>query len=77
MNFELTKDIFSELNTNESDLCNPCKDCEKKCSQYLDQDSNIPSYLEAPIVDAVLKELSSTYIRLPEKAHHINKNSND
>lgn len=57
--------------------CEPCKDCDKKpCPKFLDSELVIPDYLEAQMVDYVLKDLASTYQRIPEKSIDINKNDN-
>lgn len=66
-----TKKVDEKMN------CGPCKDCDKTpCPKFLDTDFVIPDYLEAQMMDAVMKDLSNTYIRLPEKGSEINKNDN-
>jgi len=61
------------------DLCDNCLTCNdetKECVRFLDRKFIIPEYLEAQMYDAVLKDLSNTYKRLPEKSNEINKNDN-
>ena len=66
-----TKKVDSKEN------CTPCKDCDKTpCTKFLDLDFIIPDYLEAQMMDAVIKDLANTYTRMPEKGHEINKNDN-
>ena len=57
--------------------CDPCKDCDKTpCTKFLDMDFIIPDYLEAQMVDLVMKDLSNTYMRVAAKESEINKNDN-
>ena len=69
-----TKEVDEDL------LCKPCKDCESqssKCKKYLDTKFIIPDYLEAQLMDSVIKDLSNTYKRLPEKSEEIDKNDSN
>lgn len=76
------KKIYVEgLYTNEIDneSCEPCESCDdnkKKCKKFLDTKWIAPKYLQAQIIDAVIKDFANTYMRIPEKAHEINKNDN-
>lgn len=68
-----TKDI-SEINL--CDDLGTCDDETQQCKRFLDKDFIIPPYLEAQMYDAVIKDLSNTYKRIPEKSNEINKNDN-
>ncbi len=71
----LFKDDISNLN-----LCddrNTCEDETKECKRFLDKNFIIPEYLEAQMYDAVIKDLSNTYKRLPEKSNQIDKNDKE
>lgn len=63
------KDDISEI-----DNCNKCSDLLPKCKRYLDKSFIIPEYLESQMFDLVLKDLSNTYTRIPEKSASPNKN---
>lgn len=63
------------INKVKSDCEEPCKDCNP-CLRFLDQQFNIPDYLEAQMFDFTIKDLLNTYKRFPEKSHEINKNDN-
>lgn len=53
-----------------------CDDETKACVRFLDRKFIMPEYLEAQLYDAVVKDLSNTYKRMPEKSNEINKNDN-
>lgn len=55
------------------DYCRPCNDCENNCKRYLDKMFIIPAYLEGQLMDAVIKDMSNTYKRFPERSEEINK----
>lgn len=57
----------------ENKECEPCKDCTDNCKRFLDNDFIIPDYLEAQMMDAAIKDLASTFERVPEKSQEINK----
>ena len=62
---------------NPKENCDPCKDCDKApCKKFLDETFIIPDYLEAQMMDAVIKDLANTYERYPERSQEINKNDN-
>ena len=63
---------------NNDKNCSPCADCDENgnCEKFLDTAWVIPDYLEAQVIDSVIKELGNTYARIPEKAHTPNKNDN-
>lgn len=68
-----------KLELNLNDLCTETPDCDdpaKKCIRFLDTRFIIPTFLEAQMFDAVIRDLSNTYKRLPEKSNEINKNDN-
>jgi len=70
----LFKEDISDMN-----LCDDkgtCEDETKVCKRFLDKEFILPEYLEAQMYDAVIKDLSNTYKRLPEKSNEINKNDN-
>lgn len=46
------------------------------CKRFLDEKWICPEYLEARVIDAVIKELSNTYKRIREASHEINSNDN-
>jgi hypothetical protein len=54
--------------------CSPCKDCEKKCIRYLDSVWQIPGYLQAQVIDFVVKELAPG-LNIPTQ-EKIDKNEN-
>lgn len=68
-----TRDI-SDINL--CDDCLTCKDETKQCRRFLDKNFIIPDFLEAQMFDAVIRDLSNTYKKLPEKSNEINKNDN-
>lgn len=75
---------FKEINVEalfidevDNSSCEPCKDCDKtSCKKYLDSRWILPSYLQAQVIEYVIKDLSNTFIKLPEGSHTINKNDN-
>lgn len=67
----LFKKDIEDLNS-----CEECPSDKKSCIKFLDKRFIIPEYLEAQMFDAVIKDLSNTYKRLPEKSNEINKNDN-
>jgi len=59
----------------EKENCTPCKECDKEpCVKFLDKDFIIPDYLEAQLFDAVIRDLSNTYSRIPEREQEVDKN---
>jgi len=54
--------------------CKPCKDCEKKCINYLDSVWQVPGYLQAQVIDFVVKEIAPS-INIPTQ-EKIDKNEN-
>lgn len=64
-------DITSYNYCSESNITNV--NGQESCSRFLEQEFTIPDYLEAALMDMVLKELL-TYKQIPEKSHQIDKN---
>mgnify|MGYP003435876871 FL=1 len=65
------------LDISNINLCDnrlTCEDESKECKRFLDRNFIIPDYLESQMFDAVLKDLSNTYKRIPEQSANINKN---
>ena len=58
--------------------CEDCKDQSDntKCKLFLDKNFIFPEYLESQLFEAIENELSSIYMKIPEKSHTINKNDN-
>ena len=54
--------------------CDPCKDCEKKCVRYLDSTWQVPGYLQAQVIDFVVKEITPE-LNIPTQ-EKIDKNEN-
>lgn len=63
---------ISDINLCDNKLT--CEDESKVCKRFLDSNFIIPDYLESQMFDAVLKDLSNTYKKIPEQSANINKN---
>ncbi len=59
---------YNDCNTEDADSTKGCR--------YLDQEFNIPDYLEGQLFDFAMKDIAGTYKATNEKSHQIDKNDN-
>lgn len=67
--------LFKEEITDNNNLCDPCKDCDKNCIKFLDTSLPMSPHLWARVVEAIKTDLN-LQVQVPEKTHNINKNTN-
>lgn len=67
--FEESISDYNDCNSDDSDDSTS----SGNCGRFLDEDFNIPDYLEGQLFDYAIKDIGGTYARIPEASTQIDK----